>query len=578
MRRTPEMRRNIYVLGIDDGHDASVAVTKNGRIVAALAEERLRNIKHYAGVPEMAIGEALKIAQIGPQDIDLVAISGYNVVQLIGTARMTHKLASQVVPLSPLIEQFDTVRNLAVKFLHLVRPKKGLFRVLAKYGLSNKEIIFVEHHRTHAATAYRLCPWDDDTLIFTSDFVGDYISSEVSIGRKNEIVRIKNSQSTFSNTMGGFYTEITRYLGMRAFDEEYKLMGLAPYGNPKYVYPIVKRFIQVSDKKPLQFKNLLGWHITYRPSLVHQLLQFQRFDNIAAAAQKLLEDLFYQLVHNAIELTDIHNVAFSGGSFLNVKANQKIREMPEVNRMFVFPAASDDGTSVGAALEGYAVFCKRDGIKVEKEPLHDMYLGSAFSSEEIERTIKSEGLWKNAAHYDDVDGVAGELVAKKKIIARCKGQMEFGPRALGNRSILCDASDWTMVKKVNETIKQRTWWMPFAPTILNERIDYYLIDGEEAPYMIMAFDTTDKRKEIVAATHPQDLTARPQTLREDTNPSYYRLLKAFEETAGFGGFMNTSFNLHGYPIVWGPRQAIWTLKNSALDGLVLGDYLILRNH
>ncbi len=262
---------------------------------------------------------------------------------------------------------------------------------------------------------------------------------------------------------------------------------------------------------------------------------------------------------------------------MNVKVNQKIREMPEVDRMFVFPAASDDGTSVGAALDGYASFCKRDGIKIEKEPLRDMYLGSAFSSEEIERTIKSEGLWKNAARYDDVDRVAGELVARKKIIARFKGQMEFGPRALGNRSILCDASDWTMVKKVNETIKQRTWWMPFAPTILKERIDYYLIDGEEAPYMIMAFDTTDKRKEIAAATHPQDLTARPQTLKEDTNPSYYRLLKSFEETTGFGGFMNTSFNLHGYPIVCTPKQAIWTFKNSALDGLALGDYMILRD-
>jgi carbamoyltransferase len=261
---------------------------------------------------------------------------------------------------------------------------------------------------------------------------------------------------------------------------------------------------------------------------------------------------------------------------LNVKANMKIREMPQVEKLFVFPAATDDGTSVGAALEGYTTLCRRDGIKIAKEPIRDMYLGPMYSSEQIEQDIKEEGLWKNTTRYDDVEGNVGELIAKKKIIARFDGRMEFGPRALGNRSILCDASDRGMVKRVNETIKQRTWWMPFAPTILKERIDYYLVNGEEAPYMIMGFDTTDKRNEIVAAIHPQDFTARPQTLSKDFNPSYYRVLKSFEEATGFGGLMNTSFNLHGYPIVCNPHQAIWTLKNSALDGLALGDYLILK--
>lgn len=571
------MRKDIHVLGIDDGHDASAAIVKNGKVIAAIAEERMRNIKHYGGVPEMAIKEVMRLAQIDPQDIDLIALTGFNKIQLMGTTNVTFELAARIVPFSPLIERYDNVREIAVKTLHHLRPVKPTFRVLEKLGLSNKEVTFIEHHLTHAATAYRLCPWDDETLVFTSDYVGDFISSTVSVGRKDEITRLKDSESTFTNSIGAFYAAITKYLGLRPFDEEYKLMGLAPYGNADYVYPIVKRFMRISPKKPLKFQNLLGWHIMYRLDRMHELLEFQRFDNIAAAGQKLLEDLICQWIRNGIEKTDIHKIALSGGVLLNVKANMKIREMPEVDEMFVFPAATDDGTSVGAALEGYVSLCRRDGIKVAKEPIRDMYLGPSYSSEQVERAIKDEGLWKNATRYDDVEGIIGELVAKKKIIARFNGRMEFGPRALGNRSILCDASDWKMVKRVNETIKQRTWWMPFAPTILKERIDYYLVNGEEAPYMIMGFDTTDKRNEIVAAIHPQDFTARPQTLSKDFNPSYYSVLKSFEEVTGFGGFMNTSFNVHGYPIVCNPHQAIWTLKNSALDGLALNDYLILRN-
>lgn len=570
-------RRDIHVLGIDDGHDASAAIVKNGKVIAAIAEERPRNIKHYAGVPEMAIREVMKIAQLDPQDIDLIALTGYTKVQLIGTTNITFKLAAKIVPISPLIERYDKVRNLAVKVLGRLRPVKPTFDVLEKLGLSNKETTFIEHHLTHAATAYRTCPWNDETLVFTSDYVGDFITSAVSIGRKDEIERVKESESTFTNSMGAFYASMTKYLGLRPFDEEYKLMGLAPYGNPDYVYPIMKHFMKISEKKPLKFQNSLGWHMMYRLDLVRQLLEFQRFDNVASATQKLLEDLLCKWIKNGIQKTGIHKIALSGGTMLNVKANKRIREMPEVDEMFVFPAATDDGTSIGAALEGYANICKRDGIKINKESLRDLYLGPSYSSEQVERDIKEEGLWKNAARYDDVNGVVGELVAKRKIVARFNDRMEFGPRALGNRSILCDASDWRMVKRVNETIKQRTWWMPFAPTILEERIDYYLLNGEESPYMIMAFDTTDKRNEIVAATHPQDLTARPQTLRKDTNPTYYRLLRSFEEVTGFGGFMNTSFNLHGYPIVCNPRQAIWTFKNSALDGLALGNYLILRN-
>jgi carbamoyltransferase len=571
------MVRNVYVLGINDGHDSSVSIVRNGEVIAAITEERLRKIKHFSGTPEKSLKEIFKVSKVHPQDVDLIAISGYNIILLTKEASRIHRTFSPLVPISPIIESSRKVRNFAVNVLHCFRPRKRLFETLERLGLDGKEIMFVEHHLAHAASAYRSCPWEDDTLVFTSDFVGDYLSSTVSIGRKDKMMRIKDSESTFSHSLGVFYTVITKYLGLKPFNDEYKMMGLAPYGNPSYASAVMRRFIKISDKNPLRFQNLLGWHFGWRFNLIHSLLEFHRFDNIAAAAQQLLENLLCKWIKNAIRKTGIHKVALAGGVFLNVKANMKIREMPEVDEIYIFPAATDDGTSFGAALEGYVHYCRREGLKVERHALKNLYLGSKFSSEEIQRSIKKEKLWKTTEYYGDIGGVVGELISKGKIIAWFQNGMEFGPRALGNRSILCDASDWHMVKRLNQTIKHRTWWMPFAPAVLQNRIGYYLINGKDSPYMTMAFHTSERRDEIIAAVHPQDFTARPQTLKKATNPPYYHALKTFEGITGFGGFLNTSFNLHGYPIVCTPDQAIWTYKNSALDGLAMGNFLILRH-
>lgn len=250
--------------------------------------------------------------------------------------------------------------------------------------------------------------------------------------------------------------------------------------------------------------------------------------------------------------------------------------MPEVEDVFFYPAAGDDGTPVGVALEAYYLYCQREGIKPEKVLLTDLYYGPSYTNEEIKEVLKRTGWLEKAEYYSNIDEIVGELVAKGRIVARFNGRLEWGPRALGNRSILADARDYKTVWKVNFKIKHRDFWMPFAPTILEERMHEYLINPRPARYMILSFNTTEKRDEIIAAIHPKDFTCRPQTLNE-WNPSYKKVLETFEEITGVGGLLNTSFNLHGYPIVGTPKLAIWTLENSKLDTLAIGNYLITRD-
>jgi carbamoyltransferase len=455
---------------------------------------------------------------------------------------------------------------------------KHLYKIFKELGIEDKETVFIEHHLAHASCAYRSSPWpyDEQVLIFTADGAGDGLSSTVSIGEKGEINRI--AESIYYDSLGNvFYSEITRYLGMKPWDHEYKVMGLAPYGKPEYCIDKMKRIIRLNPRNPLEFQNRIRAYCEGVQPKLRKLLAGQRFDNIAAAAQLWFEELIISWIRYAIEKTDIHKIACAGGLFLNVKANKRIMEMPEVEDAFFYPAAGDDGTPVGAALQGYYEFCKAEGLQPRKVPLADVYYGPSYSNDEIRDVLKNTGWISKAEFYDDIDSIIGELVVKGKIVARFSGRLEWGPRALGNRSILADARDMKIVRRINSAIKQRDFWMPFAPTILEERMNDYLVNARTAPYMILAFDTTEKRDEIIAAIHPYDYTCRPQTLNDSWNPGYRKILEIFEKSTGVGGLLNTSFNLHGYPIVCTPEQALWTFERSELDALAIGNYLIKRN-
>ena len=250
-----------------------------------------------------------------------------------------------------------------------------------------------------------------------------------------------------------------------------------------------------------------------------------RFDNIAWAAQKLIEEILVQWVKNAIRETDIHSVVLSGGVFMNVKANLKILELPEVERLFILPSCGDESLAIGAALQRYAELSGSPKI----DPLGPLYFGSEFSNEQIDETINKKVNDKfKVERIDNIDEHVGEEVAKGKVVARFSGRMEWGARALGNRSILADGSNRDVVMKINEAIKRRDFWMPFTPTILGERADEYVINPKKikAPYMIIAFETKDKaREDLIAALHPYDFTARPQILEKDWNPGYIRKIR-----------------------------------------------------
>jgi carbamoyltransferase len=566
------LTKSVTVLGINDGHDAGAALVRNGKVLSALQEERPRNIKHYTGTPECAIREVFKIASVHPSEVDLIAMSG-----LVGQLAPLDERPLSVrlyEGLSPYVASHSFAK-LYVRVLHRLRKMERLRKVFVGLGVEDKEAVFVEHHLAHASCAYRSCPWpfDEPVLILTADGAGDGLSSTVSVGEKGQIRRI--AESTYYDSLGNvLYSEVTRYLGLRPWDHEYKVMGLAPYGRPEYCIDRVKKIIRVNPKNPLEFQNRIRAYCQNVQPKLRKMLAGQRFDNVAAATQLWFEALMTDWVRHSIEKTDIHRIACAGGLFLNVKANKRIIEMPEVEDAFFYPAAGDDGTPVGAALQGYYAFCLAVGIKPEKHSVNDVYYGPSYSDDAVREVLQKTGWIKKAEYCKDVDSVVGELVSKGKIVARFQGRLELGPRALGNRSILADAKDLKVVRRINFAIKQRDFWMPFAPTMLESRIDEYLVKGRSAPYMIMAFDTTEKRNEIIGAVHQYDFSCRPQTLNDSWNPNYEKVLKTFEENTGAGGLLNTSFNLHGYPIVCTPEQAVWTLENSGLDTMAIGNYVV----
>jgi len=565
------MKKDIVVLGIHDGHNASAALVKNGSVVAAVQEERLVNEKNYSGTPTNSIRKVFEIADIHPSEVDLIAIASLVRTHAPLKERPIHV---RLYEKYAFLFRSHKMRKLLIYFLHKRRDMNEIIGVLKELGIESKEIMFVEHHFAHAACAYYQRPWDDETLVLTLDGAGDGLCASVNIGRDSTIERIA-STTAYNSPSNVFYSEITGYLGLKRWDHEYKVMGMAPYGIAEDCIDEIRKIARVNPKMPLEFENTIGAYVIYVQKKLRKMLAEKRFDNVAAATQKHFEDILTEWVRNAIEETGLSKICCAGGAFLNVKANKVLREIEEVEDIFFYPAAGDEGIAVGAALEGYYRFCEREGIKPGREELGPIYYGMEYDDDYIKEVLKRTGWIEKAEYVDNIEEEVGELIANNKIIAVFNGRVEWGPRALGNRSILADPRDMRIIHKLNFAIKQRDFWMPFAPSVLEERGEDYLQDYKFAPYMIEAFDTTEKADEIVAALHPRDRTARPQIVN-DWNPHYRNILKAFEDITGVGGVLNTSFNLHGYPIVGTPEMAIWTFENSGLDGLAIGNWLVVK--
>lgn len=575
------------ILGIHDGHIATACLIEDGRILSMVSEERFTRIKNSGGIPRNAIDWVLQSTQTRADEIDAVAVVGLidPIADISSYTRSRHKYFSLLAAHLP--KNILGNQQFYQPYLRYKQRKRKAFtelkQVLNSHGISYSKIYQVEHHEAHASTAYYLS-WhrngNDPVLIITVDGSGDGLCGTVSIGEGHVLKRIKSIPSYHSP--GIMYSRVTQYLGMKPLEHEYKVMGLAPYAPEKIAdraYNVFKKYLSLSPDG-LSFENHSGaWGNSFLTRLQEDFFQI-RFDGIAAGLQNRFEELMVQFISNWITHTGIQNLTLSGGSFMNVKLNMLLMDLENIRQLFIMPSGGDESTALGAALKVYVDQCVERGFSPDIQPLRDLYFGPDFSEEEIEETLFQ---YKDQVQYKRLSNVEEEtarLLAQGKIVGRMAGRMEWGARALGNRSILANPSQLEIVKKINAAIKMRDFWMPFAPSILWERREDYLNYEKDglAPYMIRAFRSTPlAQKELVASLHPFDLTCRPQLVQKAWNEKYYTLLKHFEALTGIGGILNTSFNIHGYPIVCSPADALETLLNSGLDHITLENYLVERH-
>ncbi len=591
--------KQIFILGIYNGHNATASLMKNGQIIAVASEERFTGKKNFIGFPGHAIDFVLKKAEIKKSEIDFIAVPfkyGAPVHASTGT-----KKSSSIAILILLYKPVNVIRKIwgevayyipAVRFIGrffycISAYTVGSFTVskekdfLSKYfNIDKNKILFFDHHLSHAASAYYASPFNTKkALVLSIDGEGDTFSASVNVFENEKIKVI--SKTPRESSLGFIYAGVTQFLGMKANEHEYKVMGLAPYVRVEDVEKKYKNIedIVVVDEEKLIFKT------KFNTQNIGKFLSIKmgnvRFDLIAGVFQHLIEDKITQLVKASIKKTECHTVVLSGGVCMNVKMNQKIAELDGVRKMFIIPSSGDESSVLGASYLTYLRVCRKTNMKLEIPPIHDIYWGEEFSNEEIlvsldENKIKNK---YKVRKVTDIEKEIAGILADGKIIARVSGRMEFGARALGNRSILADPRNPEVVRVINESVKNRDFWMPFAPSILKEVSDKYIKNPKklDSPYMMITFDLTDKGKEdLRAAMHPYDFTVRPQLVNFNFNPKYYSLLKEFKKLTGIGAVLNTSFNLHGFPIVLGPKEALSAFENSGLKYLALEDYLISK--
>jgi carbamoyltransferase len=440
-----------------------------------------------------------------------------------------------------------------------------------RLGIGRERLEAVEHHLAHASAAYYTCPWAGErVLVVTCDGSGDRLCATVSIGERGKLTRL--AEISEHDSIGRLYALVTRYLGMAPLEHEYKVMGLAPYvASEVKTAAAAEQFAQLFEftRDRMVWRRRRGVPSMYSAgAFLNRLLGGQRFDLIAAGVQRFIEDWLTAWVRNAICETGIFKVACAGGVFMNVKANLRVLEIAELEDLYVFPSCGDESNSIGAALHVAAPAAGSLG---------PIYYGEPITDSESERALSAAGGKLRATYRDDIERTTAENLAQGKIVARAKGALEFGARALGNRSILARADSPVAVRVINEMVKNRDFWMPFAPSVLAERADEYYVKPKpvNSPHMMFAFASRpERRAAFVATQHPYDFTTRPQEVTREHNADYYRLLKEYEARTGEGIVLNTSFNLHGEPMVYRARDAVDVFLRSGLEYMALGNWWV----
>jgi carbamoyltransferase len=552
-------------LGINysEMHDSAACIARDGHILFAVAEERLSRLKHDARFPSLSIEACLAAAGVRADQLDFVCFGWPPAIEAL-----KHDLKCMATGSLPLnyVDLVSAVR----RNLNHTRKQNGKKQFLARFP-TKAQFRFVEHHLAHAISAYSFSGFDD-AAVLVLDGRGAWEASSLWHGRDGRLEHVWTIP--WPNSLGLFYAQFTQYLGFQPYSDEWKVMGLAPYGEPgvnlrDFIIPDDNPY-KVSTRLLLDDKPAPLAGITARlgPQREAESEIDSKHKNVAFAVQDACEEAMMTLARAAVAKTGSRNICLAGGVALNSKANGKILSSGIVDRIFVQPAAGDDGVCLGAALAPYL----DNGGKLPMHKMRHAYLGAENSDEEIEKALTTYKL--RATRVADPAAAAAELLANGKILGWVQGRMEFGPRALGARSILADPRDPEMNAKVNNAVKFREWWRPFAPSMLAEVAGEYIESATDSPFMILTAQVKPEKRSVIPSVTHVDGSARPQTVERDVNPLYWRLIREFGNRTGVPVVMNTSFNLRGEPIVSTPTDAVRTFFSSGMDALVIGNFVV----
>lgn len=564
------MESKKYILGIFPNKNSSACLLKNGEIIAVGEEERFNRIKTTSTLPIQSIKYVLKEASISFNEIDHIAVAWDCLKYPTHMDNFRKKELQGRTELDELIDQIKTT-NWNHKYLE--------FQLQTQLGESLPPIHYISHHLSHAASTYYLSGFNK-SLILTIDGSGEEHATIIWKGDGINIEKIK--EINLPNSLGWFYSAITEFLGFKAYTGEGKVMGLAPYGNDdKEIKEKLRKIIQIKkdsytidpsyiyfDKRTKSNKftdkliNLLGTPRRHGEDFT------QYHKDIAFCVQDLLEEAVENLVRWSIKQTGLKNICIAGGVGMNCKMNGKIRSMKEVDDVFVIPPSSDNGSSIGSALQLY----KDLGFNPKQYKMQHAYYGPKFSNDSIKHVL--DYCKVNYTYHNDIEKETAKKIYENKIVGWFQGRMEIGSRALGNRSILGNPLNKDMKDIINLHVKHRESYRPFCPSMLQEDASKYLEDIESAPFMIVAYDAKDGIKEKLPAVVHEDNSVRPQTVCKEDNERYWNLINEFKSLSGESVILNTSFNVAGEPVVCTPQDAIRCFYGTGIDVLVIGNYLI----
>jgi carbamoyltransferase len=544
-------------------HDSSACVVRDGELLFAVAEERISRLKHDAGFPKLAIQACLDFAKVSSSQIDEVCF-GWQ------TAGPVYRRDLKLYSTGKWPISYLNLLNSSRHFLSMWHQESGAAPYRRAFGAGKTRFRFVDHHLAHALSAYAYSGFDDAAVV-VMDGRGAWEATSIWHGRSGKLKHVLTIN--WPDSLGLFYAQFTGFLGFLPNSDEWKVMGLAPYGR---VGVDLSAYID-SEASPysVHIRNLIGhgsgfthFSSALGPPREPESEISDHHKNIAFAVQDACEKAMLSVVRMAMARTGAKSLCLAGGVALNSKANGKIVASGMVEKIFVQPAASDDGVALGAALAPYL-----DGNgRLPSKPMRHGYWGPSFEDDAVEKALLTYKI--RHTRLNNAAVAAAQLLSDGKILGWFQGRMEFGPRALGSRSILADPRDPEMNAKVNNAVKFREWWRPFAPSLKKESAPEYLESAYDSPFMILTAQVRPEKRHVIPSVTHVDGSARPQTVEPEVNPLYYRMIDEFGRITGVPVVMNTSFNLRGEAIVHTPTDAIRTFFSSGMDALVMGSFLV----